>query len=156
MEDYEEREEIRDRAVTIFNENSQALYNSPGRLIIDIEDSGYKFDIDIERADSDGFKHMKVFCYDLMLAQVWSSRSSNPGFLIHDSSIFADVDERQVASALDLACTTAEDCKFQYICCMNSDRVPWDLLEEQSKLRGLVRLTLKDDPPEESLFGLRF
>jgi len=43
------------------------------------------------------------FCYDLMLARLWPARPATPGFLIHDSTIFDGVDERQRALALDLA-----------------------------------------------------
>jgi len=44
--------------------------------------------VEIERSGSQGIDSMKVFCYDLVLAQLWSQREGKPGFLIHDSMIF--------------------------------------------------------------------
>lgn len=46
---------------------------------------------------------MKVFCYDMVIAELGMERNFFPDFLIHDSTIFDGVDERQVARALMLA-----------------------------------------------------
>lgn len=154
--DYDEREKLRARVISLFNSNSEALYNTPGELIIDVTENGFDFRIEIDRADSTGIKLMEIFCYDLMLAQLWAEKGQGPGFLIHDSSIFADVDERQIASAIKVAAESAKKYNFQYICCLNSDKVPNDLLKDKFDLNSHVRLVLKDDKPESSLFGFRF
>jgi len=39
--------------------------------------------------------------------------SGCPGFLVHDSTLFADVDERQKAQALELAAREASTKGFQ-------------------------------------------
>jgi len=67
---------------------------------------------------------MKIFCYDLVLAQLWAKRSRSPIFLIHDSILFADVDERQKALALEVAAKESKQKRFQYICTLNSDNIP--------------------------------
>ena len=120
--DYDERESIRTEAISHFNRYSERLYEAPGRLVIDVTETGFKFDIEIERGDSTGFGNMKIFCYDLMLATLWSKRQPSPGILIHDSNIFDGVDERQRARALELAAEEAEVHGFQYLCLLNSDR----------------------------------
>jgi uncharacterized protein YydD (DUF2326 family) len=71
---------------------NQLLYNSPGNLIIDLNESGFKFNVEIERDGSQGIGNMKVFCYDLVLAQIWAEKRQAPITLIHDSSIFDGVD----------------------------------------------------------------
>ena len=101
--DHDERKAIRERAISLFNAHSEALYEAPGRLVIDIGEKGFRFNVDIERSGSQGIDSMKVFCYDLMLAQLWAGKHPSPGFLIHDSTIFDGVDERQVALALERA-----------------------------------------------------
>lgn len=154
--DYEERREIRDRAISLFNANSEALYEAPGKLIINVGQTGYKFDVEIERSKSQGIEQMKVFCYDLMLAQLWSTRTTSPGFLIHDSTIFDGVDERQVAHALQLAAESSERFGFQYICCLNSDVVPWNEFTDDFDLRKYVRHELTDAEDAGSLLGIRF
>jgi uncharacterized protein YydD (DUF2326 family) len=160
-QDYATRSAQRQRAVQIFNANSEVLYEAPGNLVIDVTDSGYKFNIEIQRSGSSGVGNMKVFCYDLLLAELWAKKMFSPGFLVHDSLIFEGVDERQHANALILAATKSVECGFQYICTMNTDSIPakdasngleWD----QFKLREFVRLTLTDQTAEGSLLGIRF
>ena len=119
-------------------------------------EGGFRFNIDIERAESDGIQQMEIFCYDLTLAKIWSEKPIGPRFLAHDSIIFADVDERQVAKAIELANDFSNKMDFQYICCLNSDHVPWNSFSSSFKLNEYVIMKLKDDPPGESLFGFRF
>ena len=44
--------------------------------------------------------------------------------LIHDSNLFADVDDRQIAAAPERAAKKATEMNFQYICTFNSDKLP--------------------------------
>jgi uncharacterized protein YydD (DUF2326 family) len=154
--DYEERQEIRQRAISLFNANSETLYKAPGRLIINVDTTGYKFQVEIERSTSQGVEQMKVFSYDLMLAQLWSEREFGPGFLIHDSTIFDGVDERQVAQALQLAARESELRGFQYICCLNSDLIPKGDFDEDFDLYAYQRLELTDASEDGGLLGIRF
>jgi uncharacterized protein YydD (DUF2326 family) len=101
--DLDERANARYRAIEFFNANSQALYEAPGNLVVDVDNNGFRFNVEIQRSSSGGVGNMKIFCYDLMLAQLWTQKSNKPTFLIHDSIIFDGVDERQRALALELA-----------------------------------------------------
>jgi uncharacterized protein YydD (DUF2326 family) len=153
---YEERRAERERALSLYNQFSQALYNRPGKLIIDIVEGGYRFNVEIERQDSQGVEQMKVFCYDLTLATLWADKRIGPQFLIHDSTIFADVDERQKAHALELAAKTAQEHGFQYICCLNSDAIPEKDFSEGFSLRPYVRIELSDEGERGGLLGIRY
>ncbi len=153
---YDERRAERERAISLFNSFSQALYNRPGELIVDVVDGGYKFSVEIERQDAGGVEQMKVFCYDLTLATLWAARHAGPGFLIHDSTIFADVDERQKAHALEIAAKTAEANGFQYICCLNSDAVPTSDFSRGFDLQPYVRIELTDEGQTGGLLGMRY
>lgn len=152
--DYEERRALRERAISLFNANSEALYEAPGNLVIDVGPNGFKFQVEIERSASQGIEQMKVFCYDLTLAKLWSNKEVGPSFLVHDSTIFDGVDERQIAHALRLA--AHESAHFQYICCLNSDLVPWDEFGEEFDIREFVRIELTDAHEDGSLLGVRF
>ena len=154
--DYAERQDQRNKAISLFSQNSEYLYNAPGRLVIDIEETGYKFNVEIERSGSRGIDSMKVFCYDLMLSELQTNRQVSPGFLFHDSIIFDGVDERQRALALQLAAHTAAESGFQYICTLNSDMVPNEDFEPGFDLRAFTRLVLTDDNDAGSLLGKRF
>jgi len=150
-----ERSKIREMAINQFNANSQILYESPGILSIDISPNGYTFGVDIEREGSHGIKNMKILCYDIMLAQLRADKKmSFP--LIHDSVLFADVDERQVALALELAAKEAESRGFQYICALNSDTIPYNDFSSGFNIKDFIRMTFTDSREDGGLFGIRF
>jgi len=154
--DLGERKSQKEKAVLLFNENSQALYDAPGTLSIDVSKTGFKFGVNIERSGSHGIGNMKIFCYDLMLAQIWAEKDKSPGILIHDSILFADVDERQKALALQLVAKEAERLGFQYICTMNSDTIPRNDFNEDFKFDTYVRMTFTDASDDGGLLGTRF
>jgi len=156
--DLEERKTRVEKAIKLFNSNSNILYSEPGLLSIDITDSGYQFSVDIKRAKSQGIGYMKVFCYDLMLIQLLSEQQDMPGFLIHDSTIFDGVDERQIAKALELAAQESENRGFQYICAINSDALPVKDFSPvfRDKLKQFVRIKFTDAKENGGLLGIRF
>jgi uncharacterized protein YydD (DUF2326 family) len=155
--DYEERRIVREMAIALFNSFSEELYGRPGRLVIDVAPGGgFRFDVLIERKDSHGVEQMKVFCYDLMIAELWSSQPVHPGFLIHDSTLFADVDERQKARALEIAARESVKKGFQYICCFNSDTLPMTEFSKDFNIDQFVRLRLTDATASGGLLGVRF
>ncbi len=156
-QDTQERREVIANAIRIFNANSEALYSQPGTLSVEVTNSGYKFKVDIERADSDGVENMKVFCYDLMLAELWATHTSNSIPLFHDSRLFDGVDERQVAKALELANKKSAQFGFQYVCTLNSDIVPHGRFsgDFESKFESFVRIRLDDsDDASGTLLGV--
>jgi uncharacterized protein YydD (DUF2326 family) len=154
--DLDERSELRTRAIRIFNSNSERLYHVPGILVIDLKQSGFTFDVQIKGSGSTGIDSMKVFCYDLTLAELWSTRKPSPGFLIHDSIMFDPVDERQRAIALEMAAEKSEQHHYQYICTINSDMLPRAEFSPSFDIDQHVVLTLTDTKPEGSLFGFRY
>lgn len=152
-----ERRPVWSEAVDVFGANTAALYEEPGRLEINVnEQGGLNFGVRVARGESQGVQEMMVFCYDLMLAEIWSRRDTSPGFLIHDSTIFDGVDERQVARALQLAARKAAECGFQYVCMLNSDAVPRAEFAEDFPFDEHVVLELSDLGEDGGLFGFRF
>ncbi|MEL4106466.1 DUF2326 domain-containing protein [Oscillospiraceae bacterium WX1] len=156
--DYAERLVTRERAVNLFRENTEFLYQEPGILTIEIKDTGYDFGVEIRSAKSQGINYMKVFCYDMLIAELGAFRNHHPDFLIHDSTIFDGVDERQIALALSLAKKKSEEVGFQYICLMNSDTVPDKEFDDQFKASFMesVVLRLDDSTDTGGLLGIRF
>ncbi|MBE9119358.1 DUF2326 domain-containing protein [Tychonema sp. LEGE 07199] len=154
--DYQERRVQANRAIDLFNTNSRFLYGVPGRLIINVGDNGFQFNVEISRDGSEGIDNMKIFSYDLMLAQLWSERDPSPRILIHDSTIFDGVDERQVRLALELADRESRKYGFQYICTLNSDMVPYAEFAADFDFDSFVRLRLTDESDESGLLGILF
>jgi uncharacterized protein YydD (DUF2326 family) len=156
-EDYDRRRDERAKAVQTFGQYSRALYkDEAGHLVIDINDSGFTFAIEKMRTRSTGIISMKIFCYDLTLASIHSDDAARPGFLIHDSQLFADVDGRQVATALFLAHREAQVKDFQYICMFNSDKLPTSELSPELNIDALTAIRLTDKDAAGSLLGMRF
>jgi uncharacterized protein YydD (DUF2326 family) len=154
--DLNERKAQRERAILLFNDNSKALYEAPGTLSIDVSKTGYKYNVTIERSGSHGISNMKIFCYDLILTQIWTQKPQSPGFLVHDSIIFADVDERQKALALELAAKESEKRGFQYICTLNSDAIPTKDFSKEFNFEKHVRQIFTDATQDGGLLGIRF
>lgn len=154
--DYEERRSNWTKAISLFAEYSNALYNTPGSLVIDIADTGYQFKVDMSGGPSEGISKMKIFCYDLMLITLAKVRGLGIDFLVHDSTIFDGVDSRQRAHALELAATVSKQYGFQYICALNSDMIPENDLSPEFELASFVRLRLTDTDPSGSLLGFRY
>lgn len=154
--DMSQRKVQKEKAVLLFNSNSEALYNAPGNLSIDVSKTGFKYGVTIERSGSHGIGNMKIFCYDLMLAQIWAEKNPSPKILVHDSIIFADVDERQKALALELAAKEADRLGFQYICTMNSDSIPRQDFSQNFNFDKYVRKTFTDATDDGGILGIRF
>lgn len=155
--DLNERKIQKEKAILLFNDNSEYLYKAPGTLSIDLDKkNGFKFRVNIERSGSHGVNNMKIFCYDLTLAQLWAQKTSTTFCLIHDSILFADVDERQKALALELAASESKKNGFQYICAINSDSIPRNDFSKDFNFDEYVRLTLTDATENGGILGIRF
>lgn len=153
--DYEFTRSKWEKAIVIFNENSKALYDSPGDLIINTTERGYEFDVDIKKGNSEGISKMKIFCYDLMLLELFSLKR-NIDFLIHDSTLYDSVDSRQRALALVLVKEKSEKYNMQYICALNSDMIPYDDLPDRLDINEHICLRIKDKLPSDSILGFQF
>lgn len=155
--DYHDEREVIDEAVVLFAELSAALYERPGTLTIDPTENGPTSHIDIPAHRSTGISRMQVFCFDLMLMELWTRRGRGPGFLIHDSHLFDGVDGRQVGKALRLGAERAAKLGFQYIVTLNSDELAKAELPPGFDVRPhVLDVELTDASETGGLFGLRF
>lgn len=155
-QDHEQRRGIWSEAVRLFNEHSQALYKSPGKLVIDLGDTGYKYKVDIERSGSEGIEKMKIFCFDLAILHLQMQARNGVDFLVHDTLMYDSVDARQRALAFERAHIVTTALGGQYICTINSDMVPRDDFSKGFGFGQFVRLTLSDATPSGSMLGMRF
>lgn len=155
--DLNDRATAKEQAISLFNANSEALYDAPGNLIIEVGKNGYQYEVEIQRTGATGIENMKVFCYDLTLAQLWTTQPHHPGLLLHDSPMFDGVDERQKAAAWARAKAECERLGFQYICMVNTDDIPGGEIMQGLDMRdpSFVRAVLTDQP-EGCLLGIRF
>lgn len=153
-QDLEDRRATADEAIELFAEFTSFLYGRAGRLGIDVGQAGYSFTFSIDRQGSDGVDQMVVFCFDLMVATLRARRDARFNALIHDSSLFADVDPRQFGLALQLAASVSLREGFQYICCLNEGALPNGHLGPLD-FDEAVKLHLTDDGDGGRLLGIR-
>lgn len=157
-QDYNERIKIREQAISLFKANTEFLYPESGTLTIDLKETGYAFGVEIKSSRSQGVNYMKVFCYDMVLSELGRTKNRYPDFLVHDSTIFDGVDERQVARALMLAQLKSEKLGYQYICLINSDMVPYQEFDDEftSLFNNNIILKISDNRENGGLLGIRF
>jgi uncharacterized protein YydD (DUF2326 family) len=82
--------------------------------------------------------------------------ATSPGFLIHDSTIFDGVDERQRAEALELAASESQAHGLLDICTLNSDYIPRNEFSSDFRIEDYIRLRLTDADVAGRLMGVRF
>ena len=152
---YNERRAFVDNVARLFNHASEHLYAAPGDLVIVPGKRGYRYSYKIERKGSEGIGSAAIFCYDLALAQIWAERSSEV-VIAHDSTLFDPIDERQLAHALELAEQRSRELGFQYICSLNTDRIPKGEFTEGFSIDNYTVLRLTDLTEDGGLFGIRF
>ncbi|TXM73464.1 DUF2326 domain-containing protein [Methylobacterium sp. WL69] len=153
-QDLDDRRATIDEAIVLFGDYTRFLYGVPGKLGVDVNREGYQFSFAIDRMGSDGVDQMVVFCFDLVVATLRARRGGSFLSLVHDSSMFADVDPRQYGLALQLACRVSEAEKFQYVCCLNVGALPRDHLGDLD-LEPYIKLRLSDDGDAGRLLGKR-
>ena len=156
--DYNDRVDTRAKALSLFSNNTSFLYPEPGNLTIDLNDTGYKFNVEMKNSRSQGVNYMKIFSYDFMVLELNNYKLPFPDFIIHDSTIFDGVDERQVARALILAYNKCKQMDSQYICMLNSDKVPGLDFDDDflSVFNESIRLSISDDRENGGVLGIRF
>lgn len=143
-------------AILAFEKTSEQLYESAGSMTVEPTANGPAFEFQMQGSRSKGIKNMQIFCFDMMLMRVCTSRGMGPGFLIHDSHLFDGVDGRQVISALKVGSETAEELGFQYIVTMNEDDAFKESLQGFDLRDHVLPTVLTDAEDDGGLFGIRF
>ena len=155
-QDLDDRSEILNEAVLLFEEFSQEISDHEGTLSVESTENGPEFSISVEGKRSKGIRSMQIFAFDLMLVVLWTRNNSGPGFLIHDSHLFDGMDSRQVANAIELGARQSQATGFQYILTMNSndlDSAEFSSEFDPSPFLNPVRLSDKHETG--GLFGMR-
>jgi uncharacterized protein YydD (DUF2326 family) len=155
QQDYSEQRNTLNLAIVAFEEISARLYEKPAKFTPTETNNGPLFKIEVQGERSPGISHMQIYCFDMMLSQITSSRGIGPGFLIHDSHLFDPVDSRQVGIALQLGKELSERLGVQYITTFNSDKqMEFDGDFDIAPYTLPVKLT--DATETGGLFGFRF
>jgi uncharacterized protein YydD (DUF2326 family) len=153
--DLDERLDRRAGIIFRFGQILEQMYGEPADLEVVLGRTGLQFRTKLPRAGSSGVEKMAIFSYDLAITEDLSQQGRGPGFLIHDSTMFDGVDERQVAQAISIAEKSSSEFGFQYLITLNSDVVPIAELDDVEAFEASVILTLSDYDESGGLLGVR-
>jgi uncharacterized protein YydD (DUF2326 family) len=143
-----------DRISDRFSQKMNRLYGKDAALTVSVDNDGYKFSIHAAGSASSGVNRMTLFCFDLTMLEEGIETGHHPDFLVHDSSVFDGVDPRQRAGALHFAQEMVATTGGQYICTINSNDVPDEVLGADWFKAGIVRTIL--DTETGGLVGRSF
>jgi len=158
QEDHQQRRALLDEMILLIAGTIAELYDDrAGKFVVEATANGPEFRISIAGDRGGGIANVEIFCFDLALFNVVSSRLGGPGFLAHDSHLFDGVDERQITRALTLGARASGAKGLQYLVTLNSDifnSLPLPSELDRSKI--VLPTRLSDETETGGIFGLRF
>lgn len=153
--DLQERLARREPIIARFGEIMDTFLDEPADIQVLRGGNGFQFKTNLPRTGSSGVDRMAIFAYDVAVSENLVAHGRSPGILVHDSAIFADVDERQTAQMLEIGAHSSSTNGYQYVLAINSDTVPWSELSDRSLFDEAVVLELHDGDAKGSLLGVR-
>lgn len=158
------RTEIADRelhleaAIVLFQRLGEEIYNDRNvSLLIEATQEGVlKVVPKIDGDASAGILGVKTFLLDMVCAVTAIQLGRAPRILVHDSQLFDSMDDRQLASCLNIGARLADDVGFQYVVTLNSDRLLAAESEGFDRSDYVIQPVLTDTGDEGGLFGFRF
>jgi uncharacterized protein YydD (DUF2326 family) len=157
-EDLRARDEYRGEASNLFTDYARRIYADSREAYLTINEGDRNLDVrpHIANQESNGIGNMRMLCFDLVCTVLAKRDGRGPDFLVHDGRLFDGVDQRQVASGLQLAAEVAREEGLQYIVPINSDVL------EKARDCGfdptayVLHPELNDGDAKGGLFGFRF
>lgn len=153
--DIRERYELRKGIIARFSEIIEMLYGERASMMVSRGDGGFKFEVDLPKTGSDGVRLMAIFAFDVAVIEDLCKNATGPHFLIHDSALFSDVDERQTANAIEIASASSKQFNYQHILTMNSDTIPFEEFSDEFIFDDNVILRLHDRNETGGILGQR-
>lgn len=158
------RTEIADRelplesAIVLFQQLGEEIYNDRNvSLLIEATRKGIlKVVPKIDGDASAGILGVKTFLLDTVCVVTAIQLGRAPRILVHDSQLFDSMDDRQIASCLNIGARLADQVGFQYVVTLNSDRLAAAETEGFDRRDYVIEPVLTDAGEEGGLFGFRF
>lgn len=145
-------------AIVLFQQLGEEIYSDRNvTLLIEATRKGIlKVDPKIDGDASAGILGVKIFLLDMVCAVTAMQLGRAPRILVHDSQLFDSMDDRQIASCLNIGARLADKKEFQYIVTLNSDRLAAAEAEGFDRRKYVIEPVLTDAGEEGGLFGFRF
>ena len=152
-----ERKEFIEEAISLFQQLGEEIYDDRDvSLLIDANKGMLKITPEIDGDASSGIRGVKIFLLDVVCLVMAIKADRAPRILVHDSLLFDSMDDRQVASCLNIGARLADNVGFQYIVTLNSDRLEAAEAEGFDRRDYAIDPVLTDAGEDGGLFGFRF
>lgn len=154
----EDCSDLLDEAIALFMQLGREIYRDRNiSLLVEATQKGlFKVEPKIDGDSSSGISEVKIFLLDLVCIIMGIKNNRAPRFLVHDSQLFDSMDDRQLASCLNIGARLAEEYAFQYIVTINTDRLEAAEKEGFDRRNYPINMTLTDYGDSGGLFGFRF
>lgn len=153
-----ERTSMLDDSMALFSRLGDEIYTdrSVSLLIEPTSKGSLRITPKIDGDASTGISEVKIFLLDMvcLISAIRIDRA--PRILVHDSLLYDSMDDRQVASCLNIGARLADKHGFQYIVTMNSDRLDSVAQEGFDRRDYVIDPVLTDKGNSGGLFGFRF
>lgn len=153
-----EREIPLEEAIALFQQLGEEIYDDrEASLLVEATNKGVlKVVPKIDGDASAGILGVKTFLLDIVCMVTAIKAGRAPRILVHDSLLFDSMDDRQVASCLNIGSSLADAVGFQYIVTLNSDRLIAAEAEGFDRREHVIDPVLTDAGEDGGLFGFRF
>ncbi|MDR1295199.1 MAG: DUF2326 domain-containing protein [Bifidobacteriaceae bacterium] len=154
----QERASYLDETMALFAQLGEEIYSDRG-VTLWLEATGkgsLKVAPRIDGDASTGISEVKTFLLDIACLVTAIRQGRAPGLLVHDSLLFDSMDERQMASCLNIGARLADECGFQYLVTLNSDRLEAAENAGFDRRDYVLSPRLTDFGEGGGLFGFRF
>lgn len=153
-----ERETPLEEAIALFQQLGEEIYDDREvSLLIEATNKGVlKVVPKIDGDASAGILGVKTFLLDIVCIVMAIKAGRAPRILVHDSLLFDSMDDRQVASCLNIGARLADTVGFQYVVTLNSDRLTAAEAEGFDRREYVIDPVLTDAGEDGGLFGFRF
>ena len=153
-----EREVSLESSIALFQQLGEEIYSDRRvSLLIEATSRGVlKVEPRIDGDASAGIQGVKTFLLDLVCLVSAIRLGRAPRILVHDSQLFDSMDDRQIASCLNIGARLVDIHGFQYIVTLNSDRLAAAEAEGFDRMNYVIDPQLTDAGDGGGLFGFRF
>lgn len=153
-----ENEDALEKSIVLFQKLGEEIYSDRAvSLLVEATNKGVlKITPKIDGDASAGILGVKIFLLDLVSLVSAIKLERAPRILVHDSQLFDSMDDRQVASCLNIGARLADEIGFQYIVTLNSDRLKAAETEGFDRRDYVIKPVLTDVGEDGGLFGFRF
>ena len=164
-DEFDQRSKYAEEASATYRTLTESLYEESGAGTFEIDfleksdtgkSAGFRFKTVLPSSGGAGKGKINLYAVDMTIFNQQRLCKRNISLMLHDGEIFTSADERQVATALELAHKYALERDGQYITGFNDDKLPTTQFSPGFNIEDCIALRLYDGATENKLLGIEF